>query len=64
MPRFAVLDREGEAAVINILVADSLETAQQLTKYHCVEVGDEVGTHWSFDGINFIEPIQKEEANA
>lgn len=63
MPRFAVLDREGEASIINILIADNLETAQQLTQYHCVEVGDEVGTHWSFDGTNFVEPIPVEVTN-
>ena len=57
MKRFAVLDRpEGPAAILNILIADDLETAQQLTNYYCVEVQDNVGTHWQFNGEAFIEP--------
>jgi hypothetical protein len=58
MAIFAVLDRaEGESVIFNILHADTLETAQVVSGKRCIEVtGDNVGTHWYYDGEKFVDP--------
>ena len=58
--KFAVIDGN---KVFNIIVADSLEVAQEVSNnFQCVEYTDEnpavIG--WTYDGVSFIAPILDE----
>ena len=50
---FAVIHND---IVTNLIVADSLEIAQEITNTTCVEYTDPwtVGIGWACDGINFV----------
>jgi hypothetical protein len=53
MPTFAVLNG---SIVTNIIVADSLQDAKELTNSDCVEYTEETPAYlgWSFDGEKFV----------
>jgi hypothetical protein len=55
MNTFAVIE---DNKVINIIVADTKEIAEQVTGQTCVEYTEEnpVGIGYTYDGENFIEP--------
>jgi hypothetical protein len=59
--KFAIIDEQN--TVVNVIVADSLEVAQQVTSLTCMEVTEEVnvspGSIW--DGVNFVYPEPKVE---
>ena len=44
--------------VTNLIVADTLETAQAVTGKTCIEYTDpfSVGIGWTYDGTNFVDP--------
>jgi hypothetical protein len=56
---FAVIKKDN---VVNIIVADSLETAEEATGLTCVEYTNEtiVGIGYTYDGSNFIRPVISE----
>jgi hypothetical protein len=58
MATFAVIENE---KVINLIVAETHEIAEEITKFVCVEYADHnsVGIGWSYDGKKFIAPITK-----
>lgn len=56
MPNFAVIENN---IVVNVIVADSAEIANQLTGLTCIEYDIDkknVGRFWEYDGENFINP--------
>ena len=55
MPNFAVIVND---FVNNIIVAESLEDAESLSNYTCVELSDGVfaSIGWGWDGSSFINP--------
>jgi hypothetical protein len=55
MAIYAVLNGNN---VENIIVADSLEIAETVTKKTCIEYDDSnpAGIGWSYDGTKFIAP--------
>jgi hypothetical protein len=57
MAMFAVLNQNNE--VINTIVAESLEIAEQATNAACIEFTyDKPATHLSkWDGTNFVSPV-------
>lgn len=56
MNTFAVLINN---VVSNVIVADDLVIAQEITGQMCIEVTHlQVGIGWTYDGTNFIEPMQ------
>jgi hypothetical protein len=64
MPQFAVLEFE---RIVNVIIADSLDDAQILTRKNCVELNEniQVGLGWAFDGVEFysltsINPVIEE----
>ena len=57
MAHFAVIE---EGKVINTIIADSVEIAQQVTGKVCVEYEFKVGgaaINWTYDGTEFVEPV-------
>jgi hypothetical protein len=44
--------------VSNVIVAESLTVAQEITETTCVDISDEIGIGigWGYDGKKFIEP--------
>jgi hypothetical protein len=44
--------------VVNVIVADSKEIAEEVTNLLCIEYTDEnpAGIGWTYDGVNFIGP--------
>lgn len=56
MKNFAVLDDNNK--VLNIIVAESKEVAEDVIKKTCIEYNDENPAHigWDWDGTNFINP--------
>ena len=56
MATYAVLNGNN---VENIIVADSLEIAETVTKKTCVEYNDSnpAGIGWTYDGTKFIAPV-------
>ena len=56
MANFAVIE---ENIVTNVIVADSLEVAQEVTGKTCAEYTDEspAGIGWSYDGTTFTAPV-------
>lgn len=59
MANYAVIDNN---IVINIIVADTKEIAEEVTGLTCVEYTDEnpAGIGWTYDGENFISPVAEE----
>jgi hypothetical protein len=59
MKKFAVIQNN---IVLNIILADSKEIAEQVTDLECIEYTDEspakINDTW--DGTNFISPIVEE----
>jgi hypothetical protein len=55
MKNFAVLDND---VVINTIVADTKEIAEQITNAICIEYDrtNPAGIGYQFDGTTFIEP--------
>ena len=55
MTNYAVV--EGNK-VINVIVADSKEIAEEATNKMCVEytLENPAGIDWTYDGVNFIKP--------
>jgi hypothetical protein len=53
MSNFAVIE---DGVVVNIIVADTLSIAQELTNTTCVEYTEQnpVRIGWTWDGSNFI----------
>lgn len=59
MTNFAVLDIDGK--ITNVIVADSLEIAQQAVGTNCVELPEkEFGIGDSYDGTQFIKAPEPE----
>ena len=58
--KFAVMSNN---LVANIIVADTLEIAEEVTGQTCIVYTDEapVGINWTYDGVNFINPNPKPE---
>jgi len=56
---YAVIENN---VVVNIIVADSLEIAEQATGQTCVEYTDENSAviGYTYDGENFIAPVLEE----
>lgn len=59
MATFAVLNN---STVINVIVADSKEIAEEATNSICIEYTDEnpAGIGYTYDGENFIAPVVEE----
>jgi hypothetical protein len=59
MATFAVIQ---DNIVINAIVADTKEIAEQVTGSTCVEYTDEnpAGIGYTYDGENFIAPVVEE----
>jgi hypothetical protein len=63
MPQFAVINGN---IVLNVIIAESLDDAQELTKMTCVEVTEEnpAGVNWHWDGTSFthfnlVDPVEE-----
>ena len=56
MANYAVIQND---KVINIIVADSKEIAEQVTNLTCIEYTEEnnAGIGWTWDGNNFTNPM-------
>jgi hypothetical protein len=59
MANYAVIENN---KVINVIVADSKEIAEEVTEKTCVEYTEEnpAGIGWDYDGVSFIAPITEE----
>ena len=59
MSTFAVINNN---TVINVIVADTKEIAEQVTNLTCVEYTAEnpAAIGWTYDGENFIAPVVEE----
>jgi len=59
MATFAVIEND---KVINLIVADTLAIAEEVTQELCVEYTDHnsVGIGWTYDNGKFIPPITEE----
>jgi len=58
MAHFAVIE---DGAVINTIVAETLDIAQTVTGKTCVEfepIAGSVGIGWGYDGTDFIQPTR------
>jgi hypothetical protein len=55
MPNFAVIENN---VVINVILADTLEDAEQATGFTCIEYTDAspIGIGWIFNGERFDNP--------
>ena len=53
---FAVISN---GIVINLIVADSLEVAEAVSNFTCIEYANhtDAGIGWTYDGTNFIAPV-------
>lgn len=56
MANFAIIENN---IVTNVIVADTIEVAEQITGLTCVEYTTEnpAGIGWTYDGENFIAPV-------
>lgn len=56
MKNFAVIE---DKSVINVIIADSKEIAEQATGKTCIEYTEEnpAGIGWTYENNNFIAPI-------
>jgi hypothetical protein len=59
MKNFAVISGN---TVINVIVANDLESAELATKSNCIEYVDYVGIGWTWDGEKFNAPEVIDEA--
>jgi hypothetical protein len=59
MATYAVINK---GIVENIIVADSLEVAEQIVGFTCVEYTQEnpAGIGWTYDGTKFIAPTPEQ----
>jgi hypothetical protein len=58
MAHFAVIE---DGAVINTIIAETLDIAQTVTSKICVEfenIAGAVSIGWGYDGTDFIQPTQ------
>ena len=57
MANFAVIE---EGVVTNVILADTLEVAQEVTGKTCVEYTEDspAGIGWTYDGTKFIAPTE------
>jgi hypothetical protein len=56
MSYFAVIE---DNKIVNVIVADSKEIAEQVTSLQCVNVdGIDAGIGWSYDGTTFTSPYK------
>lgn len=55
MKTYAVIQNN---KVINVIVADSKEIAEEVTNFTCVEYSPEsgIGLDWTYDGTNLTPP--------
>lgn len=55
MANFAVIEND---LVINVIIADDLEIAEQVTGKPCIEYDDDnpAGIGWTYDGESFTPP--------
>lgn len=55
MATYAVIEND---IVINVIVADTLEIAQEVTGKTCIEYNDTnpAGIGWTYDGEKFVAP--------
>lgn len=60
MATFAVVENN---LVTNVIVADTVEIAEEVTGKTCIEYDDEnpAGIGWTYDGEKFIAPILEQE---
>ena len=60
MPNYAIIEND---KVINVIVADSKEVAEEVTGLVCIEYTEEnpAGIGWTYDGVNFVSPYPVEE---
>lgn len=58
MATFAVVQ---DSLVVNTIIADTLEIAQEATGLTCVEYTEEnpAGIGWVYDGTAFIAPVEE-----
>lgn len=56
MKTYAVIQNN---KVINVIVADSKEIAEEVTNFTCIEYTSDsgVGIDWIYDGTNFARPV-------
>lgn len=59
MKNFAVIENN---IVINVIVADSKEIAEEATNQTCVEYTNEnpAGIGWTYNGVSFDAPVVEE----
>ncbi len=62
MPRFGTL---ANGKIGNVFLAETLEDAQKIVDaytfgFQALELPDEVGVHWLYDGTKFTEPEQEQ----
>jgi|LakMenEpi03Aug12_release.lakeMendotaPanAssembly.Ray.scaffolds.fasta_scaffold2240933_2 hypothetical protein len=60
MANYAVIQND---KVVNIIVCDSKEIAEQITNLTCIEYTEEnnAGIGWTYDGTSFINPFAEED---
>lgn len=58
MANYAVIQND---KVVNIIIADSKEIAEEVTGLVCIEYTEEnpAGIGWNWDGNNFINPSEE-----
>lgn len=59
MTNYAIINTDNK--VTNVIVAESLEIAQQATGANCVELLPGAGINDTWDGTNFVSPPAPEE---
>lgn len=61
MANFAVIENN---IVVNVIVAESLEDAENATNLTCIEYTNDslAGIGWTYNGSTFEQPILTEEA--
>jgi hypothetical protein len=59
MKTYAVIQNN---KVINVIVADSKEIAEEVTNFTCIEYTSDsgVGIGWTYDGTNLVPPVIEE----
>jgi hypothetical protein len=59
MANYAVIE---DSKVINVIISDSKEIAEEATGKLCIEYTEEnpAGIDWDYDGVSFIAPVVEE----
>jgi hypothetical protein len=57
MPKYAVIENN---LVTNIIISESKEIAEMVTSKLCIEILNEAGIGWTYDGSSLISPIKEE----